>query len=134
MIKKTITFTDFDGVERTEDFYFNLSKAELAELQLTTVGGFEKLAESIKQKQDFPKAINIFKELLLKSYGEKSPDGRRFMKSPEIVKNFEETDAYSIMFMELATNEKAAQEFMNGVVPSDMRKDIEKAQKETAKN
>lgn len=129
MIKKTVTFTDFDGVERTEDFYFHLSKAELAELQLSVVGGFEKLAESIKQKQDFPKAVNIFKELILKSYGEKSADGRRFMKSPEIVKNFEETEAYSIIFMELATDEKAANEFMSGVVPADMAKDIAKNQK-----
>lgn len=132
MIKRTITYVDYDGNERTEDFYFNLNRAELSEMQLTVVGGFEKLAEYIKQKQDIPKAVNVFKELLLKSYGEKSADGRRFMKSPEIVKNFEETEAYSILFMELATNENSAKEFMAGVVPADMREDMLKAQNQKA--
>lgn len=120
MLKKTITYTDYNGVERTEDFYFNLNKAEIMEMELSVNGG---LAESIKQiidAKDAPAIIKIFKDLVLKAYGEKSPDGKRFIKSDEIRAAFEQTEAYSILFMELATNSEAAANFVNGIVPADM--------------
>jgi hypothetical protein len=120
MLKKTITYTDYNGTERTEDFYFNLTKAEVTEMELSTTGG---LAETIKRviaAQDQPAIIKIFKELILKAYGVKSPDGKRFIKSQELSMEFAQTEAYSILFMELATDDKAAADFINGIVPADI--------------
>ena len=117
MLKKTIVYTDYDGNERTEDFWFNISKAELAELEYSVKGGLKKILEKAVQDQDGPKIISVFKEIVLKAYGEKSNDGRRFMKSEEISRNFSETEAYVNLFMELATDEKAATAFMEGILP-----------------
>jgi hypothetical protein len=117
MLKKTITYTDFNGTERTEDFYFNLTKAEVTEMELSTEGGLKQQLEKIIATKDSKKIVEIFKNLILKSYGEKSPDGRRFIKNQELRDNFEQTEAYSDMFIELATNAVLAAEFVNGVVP-----------------
>lgn len=117
MLKKTMTYTDFDGVERTEDFYFNLSKAEIAELELGTAGGLAEKLKRIVAAQEKHKIIEYFKEIVLMSYGEKSDDGRRFIKSPELSKAFSETEAYSDLFIELATDANAASNFINAVLP-----------------
>lgn len=123
MIAKTIKYKDFNGAEREEKFFFNLTKAEITEMELSTSGG---LAESIKQivaAQDTPQIIKIFKELILKSYGEKTLDGKRFRKVDNdgvpLSIAFSETEAYSNLFMELATNDVAAAEFVNGIMPAD---------------
>lgn len=123
MIKKTITYTDYNGLERTEDFYFNLTKQELMNVQFGTVGGFAEMVEKIVQTKDQPGLIKIFSDFIDKSYGVKSADGRRFMKSPEILAEFKETEAYSQLYMDLATNDKLASEFINGVVPADIAKE-----------
>lgn len=123
MLKKTITYTDYNGVERKEDFLFNLTKAEIMEMEMSTVGGLADMIEKIVAAQDQPSIIKIFKELVLKAYGEKSPDGKRFIKSPELSQAFEQTEAYSILFMELATDDKAAAAFVNGIVPVDVKLD-----------
>lgn len=120
MIKKTITFTDYNGVERTEDFYFNLTKAEVMEMEMSTTGGLAETIQKIVAAQDAPAIIKIFKNLVLKAYGEKSPDGRRFIKSDDISAAFSQTEAYSQIFMELATDADAAAKFVNGIVPADM--------------
>lgn len=120
MLKKTISYTDYNGVERTEDFYFNLTKAELMEWELGTEGGLSNVAQRIIDAKDQKAIINLFKELLIKAYGEKSADGRRFMKSDEISQAFTESPAYSILYMELATDDKAAANFINGIMPSDL--------------
>ncbi len=117
MLKKTITYTDYNGVERTEDFYFNLSKAEIMEMELSVSGGLTEMINKIVATQDSPSIIKIFKDLVLKAYGEKSPDGKRFVKSEEISAAFSQTEAYSILFMELATNDEAAAKFVNGIIP-----------------
>ena len=117
MLKKTITYTDYDGNERTEDFLFNLTKAELIELAHSEKGGLEKVIEKIIAEKDNKKIVGLFKEVIAMAYGEKSIDGKRFQKSPEISKSFMETEAYSILFMELLENEGAAIEFVNGLVP-----------------
>lgn len=117
MIKKTITYTDWNGLDRTEDFYFNLSRAEIAEMELSTAGGFGEMINKVVAAQDAPSIIKIFKDLILKSYGEKSADGKRFVKSPELSEAFAQTEAYSVLFMELATNADAAAAFINGIVP-----------------
>lgn len=122
MIKKSITYTDFNGVERTEDFYFNLTKAEILEMEMGTTGGLAEMITNIVAAQDQPAIIKIFKDLVLRSYGKKSPDGRRFMKSDEIRDDFAQTEAYSQLFMELATDADAAAKFVNGIVPADVAK------------
>ena len=120
MLKKTITYEDFNGVERKEDFYFNLSKAEIMEMQFGTVGGLDVMLQKIVDAKDVKPIMNTFKMLILKAYGVKSDDGRRFIKSEEIAKEFEQTEAYSILYMELATDDNAAAEFVNGIMPKDV--------------
>lgn len=117
MLKKTIKYVDFDGVERSEDFYFNLTKAEVAEMEMSTTGGLEKLLNKIVAEQDNKRIVEIFKDLILRSYGEKSLDGKRFIKNNELRENFSQTQAYSELFVELATNTEAATNFVNGIVP-----------------
>lgn len=118
MLKKTITYTDYNGVERTEDFYFNLTKAELMEMEIGTTGGMADMIKRIIDAKDAPAIIKIFKELVLKAYGEKSADGKRFVKSEEISNGFAQTEAYSQLFMELATDADAAATFVNGIIPN----------------
>ncbi len=118
MLKKTITYTDFDGNERTEDFYFNLSKAEIIEMELSIAGGMTQMLNKIIAAQDGEKIIKTFKEIILKAYGEKSPDGKRFIKSEELSTAFSQTEAYSQLFIELVTNADAAAKFMNGIIPA----------------
>lgn len=122
MLKKTVTYHDYNDVERTEDFYFNLSKAELLEMELGTSGGLAEMIRKIVAAQDGPSIVRVFKDLVLKAYGEKSPDGKRFIKSHELAEAFSQTEAYSQIFMELATDDKKAAEFVNGIVPSEMAK------------
>ncbi len=117
MLKKTINYTDYNGVERTEDFYFNLTKAEIAEMELEIPGGMTAMIDRITKTQDTPSLIKMFKDLILRSYGKKSDDGRRFIKNPEVVEEFKDSEAYSELFMELATNADAASAFVNGIVP-----------------
>ena len=132
MLKETIKYTDYNGVEREEDFYFNLSKAELTEMELSTDGGMAEMINKIVAAQDSKSIIKVFKDLVLKAYGEKSLDGRRFMKEDEngrpLKNKFKETEAYSILFMRLATDDKAAANFIKGVFPADMAKEIAKAE------
>lgn len=117
MLKKTITYTDFNGMERSEDFYFNLTQAEVMEMEMSTVGGLSEMIQRIIAAQDTPSIIKVFKDLVLKSYGEKSADGKRFIKTPEIAEAFSQTEAYSVLFMELATDADAAAAFVNGIIP-----------------
>lgn len=123
MIIKTIKYTDYNGIEREEDFMFNLNKAELLEMEMTTEGGLAEMIQNIVKAQDTPSIIKVFKDLILKAYGEKSPDGKQFMKVDENGKPlyvaFAQTEAYSILFMELATDAEKAAAFVNGIVPVD---------------
>ena len=126
MLKKTITYNDYNGVERKEDFYFNLSKAEIMEMELSIPGGFAGMVEKIIASKDIPSIIKTFKELILKAYGEKSADGKRFVKSEDMSAAFSQTEAYSNLFMELATDDNSASAFINGLVPADMKLSDEK--------
>ena len=120
MLKETIKYTDYNGVERTEDFWFHLSKAELMEWEMGTTGGLTEMIKRIVDAQDAPAIIKIFKELVLKAYGQKSPDGKRFIKSEELATEFSQTEAYSQLFMELATDADKAAAFVDGIMPSDV--------------
>lgn len=124
MLKKTITYTDYNGTERKEDFYFNLSKAEIMEMEMSTAGGLAEMISRIVAAQDAPAIIKIFKDLVLRAYGEKSADGKRFIKNDEITTAFSQTEAYSQLFMELATDADAAAAFVNGIIPADISKQL----------
>ena len=124
MVVKKIKYTDFNGVDREEEFMFNLTEAEITEMELTTDGGLSDSIKKIISAQDTPEIIKTFKMLLLKSYGEKSADGRRFIKSEELTEAFTQTNAYSQFFMELATDDKAAIAFINGIIPESMRERV----------
>lgn len=132
MLKRELTYTDYNGVERTEPFYFNLTKAELMEMEMSTTGGLAEMIQRIVAAQDTPSIMKVFKELILKAYGEKSADGKRFIKSPELSEAFAQTEAYSELFMELATDADAATKFINAIVPAmDEPKKIAPAAKKT---
>lgn len=118
MYAKTITYTDYNGNERTEEFYFNFSTAELAEMELSTKGGLEGEINYIANEQDGAKIVEWFKKIILKSVGKKSPDGKRFIKSKEISDEFAQTEAYSQLFMELAFDAEKGAEFINNIVPN----------------
>lgn len=120
MLKKTITYTDYDGLERTEEFRFNLTKAELMDMELTTVGTFSKLMQKIIDEKDMVRLAKYFKELILKSYGVKSDDGKRFIKSPELSEAFSQTEAYSELYMELLGNSEYAVKFIQQVMPKNL--------------
>lgn len=118
MFKKTIKYVDYKGNEREEDFYFNITKSELVEMELAQKGGMSEYLEKITKAQTKDELIMWFKKIILKAYGEKSEDGRRFMKSEEIAKAFSETEAFNQLYMELITDEKKAADFVNAVVPT----------------
>ena len=130
MLKETITYTDYNGIERTEDFYFNFTEAELMEMEMSTTGGLEQYILKIVNTQDTPSIVKIFKELILKAYGEKSPDGRRFIKTEELSLAFMQTEAYSKLYMQLATDDVKAAAFVNGIMPSSV---IEKRNEQVEK-
>ena len=131
MLKKTITYTDYEGEERTEDFYFNLSKSELMEMQMGVTGGFSNYVRRIVSEKDVPELMKMFKDIILKAYGEKSADGRRFIKSEELSKEFEQTGAYDELFMKLVYNEDEASAFINGIIPSSIADEINKQSDKT---
>ena len=120
MLKKTIKYTDYDGNEREEDFYFNLSKAEVTEMELSKDGGMSEYIKKISAAQNAPELIKLFKEIITKSYGEKSLDGKRFIKNKELTEAFTQTEAYSELFVELASNADEAVKFINGIMPKNM--------------
>ena len=120
MLKKTINYVDYNGVERKEDFYFNLTKAEVTEMEISVDGGLSQMIEQLVNAKDNKQIIALFKEIILKAYGEKSADGRRFIKSKEISEAFSQTEAYSELFVELALNEDEAAKFIKGILPANL--------------
>ena len=121
MLKKTIKYIDYDGNEREEDFYFNLSKAEITEMELSKEGGMSEYIKKISATQNGPELIKLFKDIIIKSYGEKSLDGKRFIKNKELTEAFIQTEAYSELFIELASNADEAAKFINGIMPKNMK-------------
>lgn len=124
MISKTFTYIDYNGEERTETAYFNLSKAEILEMEMSVDGGFTAMIDRIVEAKDAPSVVKVFKDLILRSYGIKSPDGRRFIKNQQLRDEFEQTEMFSELFMELSLNDKKASEFVNGLIPKDMANKI----------
>lgn len=126
MLKKTVTYKDFNGEDVTEDFFFNLNKAELIEIEMSYPGGFGKHIQAIAKAEDKPKLVEMFKKLLLTSYGVKSDDGKKFLKNQILRDEFEASTPYSDIFMELMTNEDFQTQFLNGVMPANLSEDLAK--------
>lgn len=118
MFTKKITYTDYNGVERTESFRFNLTRSEIVEMQLETDGGLDKLLQRIIDAKEETKLIKLFKTLILKAYGEVSDDGKRFVKNAALSEAFSQTEAYDKLFMELVTDTDAATKFVNEILPT----------------
>ena len=127
MLKKTITYTDYNGNQRTEDFWFNLNKSELIELGLSKNGGLGAMLQRIIKEQNGPEIIKVLKEILFKAYGEKSDDGKYFRKSEEISKNFSETEAYNELFMDIFSDPEKSIAFFKGILPQDIQAEIKES-------
>ena len=124
MYKKTIKYTDYNGVDRTEDFYFNLNEVELAEMQASVSGGYTENLKNAIDTKDVSVLLNILKDIIIRSYGIKSEDGRRFIKKPEYTEEFMETPAYAALYMELISDETKAAEFMNSIIPAKLAEKV----------
>lgn len=118
MIKKTITYKDFNDVKRTEDYYFNLTKAELTDLQLSAEGGLDVLINRIIKEQNITEIMRIFKLIIQKSYGIKSDDGKHFRKSDEIFEDFANTNAYDELLVDIISSPESAEKFIEGILPA----------------
>lgn len=129
MLKKTIKYEDLDGNPIVEDFYFNLNKAEIAELELSHLGGLKEYVTNIVKSKDGAAIIAAFKMLIARSYGQRSEDNKHFIKSEKLSLSFINSEAYSELFMELVTNSEAAADFIRGVIPASLREKIDTVQK-----
>lgn len=134
MLKKTITYTDYDGMERTEDFWFNLSKTELTKLDAELPGGVLGVLRKIIDKKDRKALVDFIETLILRSYGEKTLDGKRFVKTPEMAEEFMQTPAYDELFMSILSDTDSQTSFINGVIPQSMAKEIEQTDKTQVEN
>lgn len=134
MLKKTITYTDYDGMERTEDFWFNLSKTELTKLDAELPGGVLGVLRKIIDKKDRKALVDFIETLILRSYGEKTLDGKRFVKTPEMAEEFMQTPAYDELFMSILSDTDSQTNFINGVIPQSMAKEIEQTDKKQVEN
>lgn len=126
MIKKTVTYNDFNGKSHTEDFYFNLTKAELLEMESSVSGGYSSMLEGIVQAKDNHAIVNIVKEILLKAYGKRSDDGKLFMKTPEIRQELEFSNAFPEIYFDILSDEDKASEFINALVPNELLEEVNK--------
>ena len=127
MLKKTITYTDYNGIERTEDFYFNLSQAEIMDMEMSIEGGLSQKINKIVDAKDNVTLYKLFTDIITKAYGEKSSDGRRFVKSKEISESFTQTEAYSVLLNEFVTNSDSAVKFVNAIIPKTDNKTLSSA-------
>lgn len=134
MFKETLTYENYNGEKVTEDLYFNLSKAELLEMNFNAKGGLENYLNSIINARDVATLASIFKELLLKSYGVKDPTGRKFIKTKEVREDFEYSIPFEILYTRYSTDSKAAANFVNGIMPADLRKAVEDEEKKAVAN
>lgn len=120
MLTKAITYTDYNGNKKTKNFYFNLTKTELAKMELLNKAGMEETIKQMINEDDREKIVSLFESLVLGAVGEKSADGERFEKSDEIRAAFQQHPAYDVLFMELISNSKSMADFINAIVPAEV--------------
>lgn len=134
MFKKLIKYTDYNGNEREENFYFGLNKAEIMDMEFSVAGGMREMIQLIVARQDIPKIMESFRQLIRMSYGEKSPDGRQFIKNEKLTDAFVQTEAYVNLYMELIGDAKKASDFINGILPADVLAGMAKEEQNTEEN
>lgn len=122
MLKKTYTYIDYNGVERTETFYFHFTEAEILDMEMSAEGGFAERVQRIVDAKDQAALMKVIKNFVIDAYGVKSDDGRRFIKNDKVKTEFVECPAFSDIFMDMVTNDELAAEFVNGVIPDTMKK------------
>ncbi len=130
MLKRVINYKDFNGKDVSEIFYFNLTRVELVDMEVSETEGLADMLRRIIETSDTQALVAEFKKLIQSAYGQKSEDGKRFIKTPELTREFVQSAAYDELFMELATDEKAASEFVTGIIPSDFVKEMQKEVKD----
>ena len=131
MLKKTIKYTDYNGIERTEDFYFNLTKSELAQMQLKKEGDYAERLRAIAKAKDMPRLMELFESIILDAYGEKSDDGKRFVKvrnGHRVAEDFIATPAYDELYFELIQSPEKFADFLTSLLPPDLAEDVKKLQ------
>lgn len=121
MLRRIFTYTNFNNEEVTEECFFNLTKSEILDMEMSTYGGMAARLQRIVDAKDSPSLMKEFKDLIFKAYGVKSPDGRRFIKSAELSEEFSQTPAYDQLFMELVSDDGASAAFINGIIPQDLQ-------------
>ena len=121
MIKKTVTYKDYNDTERTESFYFHFTEAEILDMEMSVEGGFAERVQRIVDAKEQSALLKVIKNFVLDAYGVKSEDGKRFIKTDKVKEEFVQSPAYSMIFMELVTNDALAADFVNGVVPDTMK-------------
>lgn len=130
MYKTTVTYTDFEGLERTEDLYFNLTTTELVKLENSMLGGLQKRIENMMQRHDVPTIMQTMEDVIRMSYGVKSPDGRKFIKNDEVYEDFLQSGAYDAFYMSVVTDAEKGSEFINGIIPADLREKVAQLEKD----
>lgn len=128
MVKKTIEYEDYNGNKIKDDFFFDISPAEAIEMETEQHGGLGENLKKMANTNNIPELMKFFKEFVLRSYGVKSPDGIRFIKSPQLAQEFTETKAYSELFVELLTDHNALAAFVNGVLPKNLKEIVAKVE------
>jgi hypothetical protein len=124
MFKETFEFKDYFGVDRKEDHYFQLSEPEVMQLNFSSVGNLKDTVEKITQEQDGGRIISLFEQIIQKAHGERSEDGRLFIKNKEALERFIYSPVYSMMYMKLATDADYAARFLREILPKDMKKEM----------
>lgn len=122
MIIETVTYENYYGEKKTKDLYFHLTKPELVDLQVSETEGLDKYIKRISASESQKEIVEVFKKIVKMAYGVVSPDGDRFMKNQEVKDAFLESPAYEAVYMRLATDEKEAAKFINGIMPKDLDK------------
>lgn len=122
MFQKAITYEDYNGVKKTKNFYFNLTRSEIAKMHLMTDGGLDQMIKKMIESGSNKEIFTYFENFVLSCYGEKSADGEEFIKNEEIREKFRNHPAYDVLFMEfIEGGDKAMSDFINAVVPRDMQ-------------
>lgn len=120
MVRREIKFTDFNGKSQTEVGYFNINKAELGKLQMRHNGTYLDYLKLLSERKKVEEMYNFVYELILDSYGEKDPEGRKFIKTPEMRTDFEQSLAFSEMIVDLVSNPDDLANFVKGIMPPDL--------------
>ena len=131
MLTKAITYENYNGEKKTKNFYFHLTKSEIAKMSLYEDGGIEAKIKKMVESGNNAEIMRYFEDFVLSCYGEKSADGEEFVKNDEVRERFKNHPAYDVLFMEFIDGgAKAMSDFINGVIPASMAESVKNADPE----